>query len=159
LRTSVPRKILKAQVSDDHLWEAQLVSVLILIGRILFSVLILSSAVGHLTKTNDMAAYAKHKGVPMAWAAVFGGGILLALGGISVLLGIWADLGSLLLVLFLIPTAVMMHPFWKEQGDGRMMEMIQFNKDLALGGAALMFMGLFAIAGDAVGLTITGPLF
>lgn len=135
-------------------------SVLILIGRILFSVLILSSAVGHLTKTNDMAAYAKHKGVPMAWAAVFGGGILLALGGISVLFGIWADLGSLLLVLFLIPTAVMMHPFWKEAaGQGRMMEQIQFNKDLALGGAALMFMGLFAIAGSAVGLTITGPLF
>jgi uncharacterized membrane protein YphA (DoxX/SURF4 family) len=135
------------------------VSVVILIGRILFSVLILSSAVGHLTKTNDMAAYAKHKGVPMAWAAVLGGGILLALGGISVLLGIWADLGSLLLALFLIPTAVMMHPFWKESAEGRMMEQIQFNKDLALGGAALMFMGLFAIAGDAVDLTITGPLF
>jgi uncharacterized membrane protein YphA (DoxX/SURF4 family) len=133
--------------------------VLILLGRILFAVLILGSAVGHLTKTRGMAGYAESKGVPFALPATFIGGIMLAVGGLSVLLGIWPDLGSLVLAAFLLPTAVMMHPFWKEQGEARMMEQIQFNKDLALGGAALMFAGLFAIAGDAVGLTITGPLF
>jgi putative oxidoreductase len=39
------------------------------------------------------------------------------------------------------------------------MEQTQFSKDLALAGAALMLFGLFAIAGDQVGLTITGPAF
>ncbi len=133
--------------------------VLVLIGRILFAVLFLNSAFGHLTKTKGMAAYAAHKGVPAAYAATFVGGILLGLGGLSVLLGIWADLGALLLAVFLIPTAVLMHGFWKETGDARMMEQVQFFKDLALGGAALALLGLFAIAGDDLGLTITGPLF
>ena len=37
--------------------------------------------------------------------------------------------------------------------------MIQFNKDLALAGAALLAFALFAYAGGRLGLTLTGPLF
>jgi putative oxidoreductase len=85
---------------------------------------------------------------------------LLALGGISLLLGIWADLGALLLLVFLVPTAVLMHPFWKEtDAQAKMMEQIQFFKDVALAGANLMLMVLISHAGDDLGLTITGPLF
>jgi putative oxidoreductase len=40
-----------------------------------------------------------------------------------------------------------------------MNETIQFGKDLGLAGASLMLFGLFSIAGDDLGLTITGPLF
>lgn len=134
-------------------------SVLVLIGRILFVVLFLNSAVGHFTKTSMMAEYAKSKGVPMAREATLGGGVLMLLGSLSILLGVWADLGALLLVVFLVPTAVMMHAFWKESGDGRMMEQTQFFKDMALAGAALMLLGLFSIAGNNLHLTITGPLF
>jgi hypothetical protein len=39
--------------------------------------------------------------VPAAVAATVGSGLLLLVGGLSVLLGVWADLGALLLVLFL----------------------------------------------------------
>lgn len=134
-------------------------SFVVLVGRILFAALFLGSAVGHLTRTEGMAAYAKAKGVPMAWLATFVSGILLALGGLSVLLGVWADLGALLLAIFMIPTALFMHAFWRETGEARMMEMIQFQKDMALGGAALMLLGLFSIAGDSLDLTLTGPLF
>lgn len=133
--------------------------ILVLIGRILFSAVFLSAAMGHLTQTKGMAGYAAAKGVPFAWAATFVGGIVLALGGVSVLLGIWADLGALLLVVFLVPTAVLMHAFWKESGEARATEMNQFFKDLALAGAALALAGLFSFAGDELGLTLTGPLF
>jgi uncharacterized membrane protein YphA (DoxX/SURF4 family) len=133
-------------------------SVLVLIGRVLFSALFLTSAIPHFTKTTMMAGYARSKGVPLAWPATFAGGILLFLGGLSVLLGIWADLGALLLVVFLVPTAVLMHGFWRESGEGRMMEQIQFSKDTALAGAALMLFGLISYAGHALGYTITGPL-
>jgi uncharacterized membrane protein YphA (DoxX/SURF4 family) len=134
-------------------------SIVVLVGRILFASLFLQSAIGHLTQTTPMAGYAKSKGVPQAWLATFVGGILLLLGGVSVLLGIWGDLGALLLAVFLVPTALFMHAFWREQGQSRQMEMIQFNKDLALAGAAIALLGLFAIAGHKLGLTITGPLF
>src|SRR5215475_1865923 len=107
--------------------------VIVLIGRILFVTLFLFSAVGHLTQRQVMAGYASSKGVPSSELAVLVSGVLLALGGLMVLLGIWADLGALLLVIFLVPTAVLMHGFWRESdAQARQMEMIQFNKDVAL---------------------------
>ncbi|MEU6830659.1 DoxX family protein [Nocardia beijingensis] len=133
--------------------------VVVLIGRVLFALLFLTSALGHFTQTAAMAGYAQSKGVPMAKAAVFGSGVLFLLGGLSVLLGIWADLGSLLLVVALLPTALVMHRFWQESdAQTRQGEMIHFNKDVALAGAALMLFAFFAHV-DELGLTITGPLF
>ena len=134
--------------------------ILVLIGRVLFASLFLGSAVGHLTQTKAMAGYAASKKVPFATATVFGSGLLLALGGLMVLLGVWADLGALLLVAFLVPTAVLMHNFWTvSDPQARQMELIQFNKDIALAGGALLAFALFAYAGDDLGLMITGPLF
>ncbi|GAA4696744.1 DoxX family protein [Phytohabitans rumicis] len=134
--------------------------ILVLIGRILFSALFIASALGHLTQTRAMAGYAAAKGVPQAYAATLGSGVLILVGGLSVLLGIWADLGALLLVIFLVSTAVLMHAFWKETDpQARQLDMIQFQKDIGLAGAALMLFALISFAGDALGLTITGPLF
>ncbi|WP_454198993.1 DoxX family protein [Nocardia sp. Marseille-Q1738] len=133
--------------------------VVVLIGRVLFVVLFLSSALGHFTQTEAMTGYTQSRGVPMPKYAVLVSGVLLALGGLSVLLGVWADLGSLLLVVMVLPTAFLMHGFWKETDPhARQQEMIQFNKDLALSGAALMLFAFFAHV-DELGLTITGPLF
>jgi uncharacterized membrane protein YphA (DoxX/SURF4 family) len=134
--------------------------VLVLIGRLLFVPLFLGSAMGHLTQTEGMAAYAKARGVPSARIAVLGTGVMLAVGGVLVLLGLWADLGALILVAFLIPTAVLMHGFWRETDpQTRQNEMVQFLKDLSLAGAALMLFAFFAYLGDDLGLTLTGPLF
>lgn len=134
--------------------------VVILIGRILFAALMLASAWSHFSQAKAMTGYAQAKGVPMPGPAVYGGGVLLALGGLSVLLGIWPDLGALLLVVFLLPTAVLMHGFWRESdAQARQMEMIQFLKDTGLAGASLMLLGLFANLGEDLGLVIVGPLF
>jgi uncharacterized membrane protein YphA (DoxX/SURF4 family) len=133
--------------------------IVILVGRILFAAVFLFSAVAHFSQAKAMTGFAQSKGVPLAGPAVYGGGVLLGLGGLSVLLGIWPDLGALLLVVFLVPTAVLMHGFWRESDpQARQMEQIQFFKDLGLAGAALTLFGLFASA-DGLGLTITGPLF
>lgn len=134
--------------------------VLILIGRIMFVVLFLNSAIGHFTQVKSLAAYAHSRGVPAPAASVYGSGVLLVLGGLSVLLGIWPDLGALLLAVFLVPTAIMMHGFWRETDpQARQMEMLHFLKDISLAGASLMLIGLFVKLGDELGLTITGPLF
>jgi putative oxidoreductase len=131
--------------------------VVLLVGRILFVFLFLGSAFGHLTKTKDMAGYTASKGVPAAHAMTLLSGVVILLGALFVLLGLWGDLGALLLVLFLLPTAVLMHGFWKESDPmAKQMEMIQFNKDVALAGAALAFIWVFQ---NDPGLTVTGPLF
>ncbi|MER7830637.1 DoxX family membrane protein [Streptomyces sp. NPDC095602] len=134
--------------------------ILVLIGRILFALPFLAFAANHLTKTQYMAGYAQSKGLPAPKPATLLSGVLLLLGGLSILLGVWADLGVLLLLVFLIPTALVMHAFWKEDTpDGRQAEMTHFLKDIGLAGAALMLLAFFSFVGDELGLTVTGPLF
>lgn len=134
--------------------------VLVLIGRILFALIFFVSGVTHLTKTKEMAGYAASRGLPAPTPATFLSGVLLVVGSLSVALGIWADLGALLLAVFLFPTALLMHAFWKESDpQARQMEMTHFMKDTGLGGAALVLLAFFAYAGSDLGLTITGPLF
>jgi uncharacterized membrane protein YphA (DoxX/SURF4 family) len=134
--------------------------VVALVGRILFSLLFLGSAFGHLTQADAMAGYAASRGLPQPKLAVLGSGVLILVGGLLVLLGIWIDLGALLLAIFLIPTAVLMHPFWKEtDAMAKQNEMIAFQKDIALAGAALLVLALYAGYGGELGITITGPLF
>jgi uncharacterized membrane protein YphA (DoxX/SURF4 family) len=104
-----------------------------------------------------MAGYAASRGVPMAKPATLVSGVMMLLGALSVLLGVWGDLGALLLFLFLVPTAFLMHGFWRETDPtAKQMEMVQFNKDVALAGAALAFFWVFS---QDPGLTLTGPLF
>ncbi|HET6667494.1 MAG TPA: DoxX family protein [Intrasporangium sp.] len=131
--------------------------VVLLIGRILFVALFLASAMGHLTQSKAMGAYAESKGVPSPVLATQVSGVLILLGGISVLLGLWGDLGSLFLVVFLLPTALLIHGFWKEtEPMAKQMEMVQFNKDVALAGGALVLFWAFS---QDPGLTITRSLF
>lgn len=136
--------------------------VLVLIGRIFFVILFFGAGLNHLTNTKNMAGYARSRGVPasMATPATVLAGLLIMTGGVLVVLGIWADLGALLLAAFLFPTGAIMHAFWKEPDPAtRQAEMTHFMKDWALGGAALMLLAFFSYAGSDLGLTITGPLF
>jgi putative oxidoreductase len=136
------------------------VDVVALIGRILFAALFLGSGIAHLMQTEAMAGYATSRGVPQARLATIATGVQIIVGGLLVLLGVWIDLGALLVAVFLVSTAVLMHPFWKEtDAQARQMEMVQFNKDLGLAGAALLIMALYAGYGADLGITITGPLF
>lgn len=134
--------------------------VLFLIGRILFSGIFLSSAVAHLTKTDAMAGYAESRGVRPGRPMVLISGVQILVGAVLVLLGIWIDLGAILLALFTLAAAVLMHGFWRDQEPmARQTEMVQFLKDLALCGGALILLYLAWEFGDDLGLTITDPLF
>jgi putative oxidoreductase len=131
--------------------------VVFLIGRILFAALFLGSGIAHLTQTQAMAGYAESRGLPAARPAVLGSGVLILVGGVMVLLGLWGDLGALFLVAFLASTALLIHSFWKDTDDqAKQMEMVQFNKDVGLAGAALAFFVAFSGNPD---LTITDSLF
>ncbi len=134
--------------------------IVILIGRIVFVSLFLSSAKGHLTKSKMMAGYTKSKGVPFPQFAVLASGVLLLVGALSILFGVWADIGALFLVAFLVPTALLMHPYWKETDPGaKAGDRAHFLKDISLAGASLMLFAFFAFAGTSLGLTLTGSAF
>ena len=134
--------------------------VVFLIGRILFVALFLGSATAHLTDRGAMAGYAESRGVQPGQWAVWISGAQILLGGLSVLLGVWMDLGAILLALFTLSAAVLMHGFWRDKDPmTRQQEMTQFMKDIALTGASLMLLFLVWELGDATPLTITDPLF
>jgi uncharacterized membrane protein YphA (DoxX/SURF4 family) len=113
--------------------------ILVLIGRILFSAMFIRSGVQHFTHVGMMAPYASAKGVPVAKFMVQLTGAMIFLGGISVLLGAYVHIGAALLVLFIIPTAIVMHNYWTlTEPMARSNDQAHFVKDLALGGAALV---------------------
>ncbi|MEX1137754.1 MAG: DoxX family protein [Bacteroidota bacterium] len=112
----------------------------VLVARILFSmVFIANGLMGHFGSLDAMAQYAAMKGVPAAEITVILTGVMIVLGGLSILLGVYVRIGALLLVLFLVPTAFIIHDFWTlEDPMARMNDMAHFMKDLALAGAAFL---------------------
>lgn len=130
-----------------------------LAARILFVLIFLMSAVGHIVKANDMAGYAKFKGAPGGKFGVIFSGITLGAGALMVLLGVWGDIGSLLIAATLVPISFFMHAYWKEtDAQAKQGDQIMFNKNVGLIGGALAFFLLFAVTGANLGLTITEPL-
>lgn len=129
----------------------------VLLARILFAAIFLASGIGHLTQTAAMTGYAQYKGVPAAKFSVLASGVLMLAGALSVVLGIWGDLGSLLLAAAIAPIPFLMHRYWNEDGEAKMTEQVQFNKTLSLVGGAVALFALFTLVPD-LGLTLTGPL-
>lgn len=128
-----------------------------LIGRILFVYLVIGSGVAHLTATDAMAGYAQSRGVPNAKLLTQISGVAFIAGGVSVLLGIWGDIGALGLAILLVITAVAMHAFWKEtDAQAKQTEMVAFNKDIALAGGALVIFSI--LSSDYAPYTLTGAL-
>jgi putative oxidoreductase len=116
---------------------------LFLVGRIIVGAYYLFSAFNHFTRVSSMAAFAASKHVPAPEAAVVIAGILLAVAGLSLLLGLYPRLGVAALVLFFVPVTLMMHNFWADADPGaRMMDMINFTKNVALLGSSLMFLAI-----------------
>lgn len=114
-----------------------------LIGRIILGVYYLFNASNHFFQLNTMAAYAQSKGVPAPKLAVLVSGVLLLIGGLSILTGFQPLIGIAALVLFFLPVTFVMHAFWKVQDQmARIREMVDFLKNIALMASALMLLAI-----------------
>jgi putative oxidoreductase len=110
------------------------------LGRIMFSSIFLMGGINHLVRYQQMVDYALSNNVPAAGLLVPLTGAMILLGGLSMLLGIYARLGAWLLVMFLVPTAILMHHFWDVEDPAMAaMQMAHFLKNISLAGAALLF--------------------
>jgi putative oxidoreductase len=116
---------------------------LLLIGRLIFGGFFIYSGVNHFIGFQMMTQYAKMKGVPFPAFAQGVTGLLVLLGGLSILFGIYPYIGILLLVIFLLPVSLMMHNFWTlKDPQLRMADKVNFLKNMALLGAMLMFLAI-----------------
>ena len=127
----------------------------LVIGRILFAFIFITSGIAHFAKLEMMTGYAKYKKLPAAKLGVIVSGLFFLLGGVYVALGFWVDLGALLLAITLIVAAVIFHNFWAEaDATAKQNEMIAFNKNLSIAGGALIIFALIysgTVSADAFG--------
>jgi uncharacterized membrane protein YphA (DoxX/SURF4 family) len=114
-----------------------------LLGRIIFSLFFLQSAFNHFKNADAMAGYAAAKKVPAPKLAIIGSGVLLLIGGVSTLLGIYPCIGIAALVLFLLPVSFTMHNYWAAADPmQKMNDRVNFWKNMTLIGALLMFLAI-----------------
>ncbi len=119
----------------------EIMEIVLLVGRILFGAFFIMSGLNHFQNLAMMSGYAQSKNVPSPRLAVIGTGVMLVVGGASVLLGIVPIVGLTVLILFLLSTLVTMHDFWNmKDPQQRAAEQVNFLKNVALIGASLALM-------------------
>ena len=114
-----------------------------LLGRVIIGCYYLFSAYHHFADVGALTHAAAAHGVPYAGAAVIVAGVLLAIAGVTLLLGVFPEVGVAAVVLFLIPVTLTMHAFWADHSPAaRQADLVNFTKNFALLGSSLMFLGV-----------------
>jgi uncharacterized membrane protein YphA (DoxX/SURF4 family) len=131
----------------------------LLVGRILFAFMFVMSGFNHLAKAEAMAGYAAYKKVPAPKLANLLSGVLMLLGGLSIILGVYADLGALVLAILLVVMAVKMHDFWNAQGEAKQPELIGFLKNVSMAGGALFLFAVAAMQDSNIGPALGSSLW
>jgi putative oxidoreductase len=109
-----------------------------LTARVLFSMIFLMAGLSHFSAAT--IGYAAYQGVPLANVLVPISGVIAIAGALSIILGYKIKIGSLLIVLFLVPVSFAMHPFWKATDPmTQQIQMSMFMKNISMIGGALFF--------------------
>src|SRR3989344_763576 len=116
---------------------------LFLLGRILLGGYFIQNAYNHFKNVDSLTGYAQSKGVPWAKASVLITGLMMLLGGLGILLGVYVNIAVFLLVFFLLATLIKMHRYWEVSDPMvRMGEYVNFYKNLGLLGAILILLAI-----------------
>ena len=91
-----------------------------------------------------MTGYASHKGLPAPRFNVIASGVVLLLGGLGIVFGIFPTIASIALAAFLLAAAVLFHDFWSVPEEQQQSEMTNFLKNVALAGGAIAI-GIFGL--------------
>lgn len=74
-------------------------------------------------------------------------------------LGVWPDIGALMIVLCGIPTAWWIHSWWRYDDDQmKQTQQTIFFRNVAFIGAGIALFGLFVALGDELRFVVTPPL-
>ena len=116
---------------------------LFLVGRIIFGGFFVFNGINHFLNVGPMAEYAAAKGIPLPEVAVLLSGVLLVVGGLSVLFGFMPEIGLACIALFLAVVSPLMHNFWDISDPvQRLNEMGHFMKNMALFGGSLIMLAV-----------------
>jgi putative oxidoreductase len=135
--------------------------IVFLVGRVLFALLFISSGfMAHLGAGGKAGReYARSLGAPSPDLLVPLSGVVIIAGGAMIALGLWADLGALLVLGFLAGITPIMHAYWKvEDPQMQQIQSAMFFKNVALAGAALIIFYVYN-QGQDLDASLTDALF
>lgn len=107
----------------------------LLLGRVLLGLIFVMSGISKITGFESTQQYMASHGIPLTAVFLVGAIVVEILGGLSIILGLWARAGAAALVLFLIPATVIFHTEF-----GQRTQMIMFLKNLSIMGGLLLLM-------------------
>ena len=140
-----------ASMSSSGVTTTSLQDTLALVGRIMIAYLFIPAGFGKLMGFAGTVGYINSVGLPLPQVgAVIA--IVVELGlGIALLLGYKTRIVAIVMALFTVAAALFFHKDWSAPDAMKMMQTINFNKNIAIAG------GLLAIAGFGAGrLSIDG---
>lgn len=113
--------------------------ILLLIGRLLLSLIFIFSGIMQLWNFKDTMQYLTTLKVPFPKFSALSSNIVSVIGGIGIVFHSYSLYGSILIILFLLPTTFIAHRFWsvkdkKEKNN----QMQHFIKNVALIGGAII---------------------
>ena len=113
--------------------------ILALIGRILVAYLFIPAGIGKLMGFAGTVGYISSVGLPLPEVgAVIA--IVVELGlGIALLLGVKTRWTAIAMAIFTVAAALFFHKYWSAPDAMKMMQQINFNKNIAIAGGLLAF--------------------
>ncbi len=114
-----------------------------LIAQVILGMYFVMAGAMHFMKLDMMVGYAVSKKLPAPKLATILSGLVLLLGGLGILFQYELTWSYGLLAGFLAVAAFTMHRFWEEKApEAKMMNMVNFEKNLALASALVMLLVL-----------------
>lgn len=130
--------------------------VVFIVGKVLLVVLaVMSGFTFHFSR--QAVEYTRQSGAPAPEITVPLSGLGFIVGGLMIVLGIWADLGALIMIATLLPISFYMHAFWNFEGEQRQMQMQHFMKNMGIIGGLIIVFWLYN-QGQDVDASITDAL-
>ena len=108
------------------------------VGRLLFSAIFIFSGFNHFANAQTMIGFARSAGLPFPALAIYGSGAVLLVGGVCILLGVFARIAAVAIAAFLVAAALTVHHFWGLPPEQAQMQMAHFWKNISMAGAALL---------------------
>jgi len=106
-----------------------------LVARLLLGLIFVMSGITKITGFVGTQEYMASHGIPATAVLLVGAIVVEVLGGLSIILGLWARVGATALIFFLIPATLIFHTDFSQQT-----QMIMFLKNLSIMGGLLLVM-------------------
>jgi uncharacterized membrane protein YphA (DoxX/SURF4 family) len=134
---------------------------IVLVGRVLFVIfpLYVSGWSFHIKNPKAAEGYAQAMSFPVPAVAGTVTGLWLIVASVSIAIGVFPDIGALMLAVFAATAAWYFHAFWKlEDGEQKQAQSSLFWRNVMIFAACLIMFGFFASVGPALRFSVTEAL-